>query len=126
MRSAGNVSSVTLPPNACGESDIDVQRQQFSTRLHLKSIRNLEARDKTAFLAAIAVTVCTEWAMADERAHVKTDKLIRRRLKVLPLRSGKVTKTRPESDRKKTCTCPSADILPVVRPKTRSLLQKSP
>lgn len=40
-------------------------------------------------------------------------------------RSGTVAKPRLKSDYNKTNICPSADILPVVRPKVRSLLQKS-
>lgn len=36
-----------------------------------------------------------------------------------------VAKTRLKRDCKKTNTCPSADALPAVRPKARSLLQKS-
>ncbi|PJR11346.1 hypothetical protein CEJ86_28160 [Sinorhizobium meliloti] len=81
---------------------------------------------KTAFLAAIAATVCAEWAMAEEKAPVKTDKLMRRELRVSePSGPEQVAKTRLKRDCKKSDTCPSADTLPVVRPKVRSLLQKS-
>jgi len=58
---------------------------------------------KTAFLAAVAVTVCAEWWMAEEKAPVKSDKLIRRKLRVHePSDPEQVAKTRLKCDCKKT------------------------
>lgn len=54
---------------------------------------------KTAFLAAVAATVCAEWWMAEEKAPMKTDKLIRRELSVNdPSDPEQVAKTRLKSD----------------------------
>ncbi|HLP70615.1 MAG TPA: hypothetical protein VK181_24175 [Rhizobium sp.] len=81
---------------------------------------------KTALLAVMIAMLCAEGAIAEEKAWVKTDNLIRREFRVgTPSDSKQIANETLAEDCKKTNTCPSEGSLPAVRPQVRKLLQQS-
>ncbi|WP_416797794.1 hypothetical protein [Ciceribacter azotifigens] len=81
---------------------------------------------KIAFLAAMIAMFCAEGAIAEEKAWLKTDNLIRRKLEVgTPSDPKQIANETLAEDCKKTNTCPSEGPLPVVRPQVRKLLEQS-